>query len=713
MGSVNFSGAGTGIDWSVIIEADIQARTRQVITPLNKWKDSWETKLDTYDRLRTYLSALRTAVKDMDTPEELRAYAVQSSSETTVAAQLSGRPTPGAYSLQVNQLAQAELEIHAGVDSDQTVVNNSGGAFYFSYTYAGQTATVEVADGMTLSELAALINNDSGNPGVTASVLDDGTAGTASHHLVLRGTDTGASYAIAVNAAGTTLQGEWAVLTADAPSGSSSLTVDDASAFRQYQAILVADGDSAAEYHVIDSIAANTLALKDALGSDFTTAQSAYVTPRGIGSGLAAAADGGASQVTVEDASHFQVGKSVIIAGAGGCEELTISAVDTTAGTITFSTALTAGYSADAYVTQLEGGRRFTFQDTDFSEVQAAQNAQVRLNGYPPAGWIERADNVVADLIPGITLTLQGTTGGMPLTITVTTDAAGVKEKIQAFVDAYNTVKTFLNQQTSYNADSGQAGKLLGSYAASVVESLLTDIIISAPPGFQDGTDAYTLLGQVGLATVGLTDDETSLGTITVDEEALDEALAEDFEALMRLFSASFRGYSNSDYLTFGQASSLMTTPGTYDVEADFDGSGNLIAGRIKLSTESTFRSATVDGSYLVGTAGNPESSLSVRAVWDGSSTTQTATVRLTQGVAGRLTEVLDDVLDSTGGLLHTIDASYRDIVSQIDARIEQEQARLEQLRDRLTAKYARLEQLLVELQGQESWATSLAESLS
>jgi flagellar capping protein FliD len=711
MGTVNFTGAGTGINWNLIIENEIATRTSHHITPLQNWKDTWENKISAFDDLRTRLTALRTAVEDMDTPDELRSYAAQSSSDSTVSAAISGNADPGTHSIEVNQLASAELEVHDGVADDSTVVNNSGSSRYFAYSYDGESVTLAVDDGTTLEELAALINNDSNNPGVTASVLDDGSGGATSHHLVLQGKDTGASHTITVDPVGTTLAGDWGALTADALSGTSSLAVDDASAFHQYQAILVADDDTAAEYQIVDSIAAGTLTLRGTLTGDFTVAQNAYATPRGIGSGLTEAVSSGVTQITVSDGNHFVVGQTVIIADASGYEEAVISAVDS--DTVTVSAALTNGYAADGYVTQLEGGRRFTFEDTDFSEVQPARNAQVRFDGYPAGSWIERETNVLSDVIPGVTLTLHAaTTPGSPVTIAVNTDADGVKEKISAFVDAYNAVKTFLNDRTSYNPDTKKAGVFLGNYAAELVESILREAVSNPPPGFVDGTDPYTLLGQIGLGTVGRTDDESALGTIEIDQTKLDEALADDFEGVIRLLSADFAGYSDSDYITFYQASGTLATPGIYNVEADFTG-GVLTAARMKLSTESAFRSATVDAPYITGAAGNPEYGLWVRAAWDGSSTTQTATVRLTRGVAGRLASSLDDLLDNTDGLLHNIEESYKGITEQIDDRIQQEQDRLDLLKERLTLKYAKLEQLLVELQGQQSWAGDLASSMS
>jgi len=712
MGTVNFSGVGTGIDWTQLIDAEIQARTQQLVTPIQNRKDTYEQKISAFEQLRSSLSELLTALEAMDTPAELRSYSAASSNESVLEATASSNARAGTYLVRVNQVAAAENETHSGVDEDETVVNNTGSSLYFAYTYAGESVSVEVPDGTTLAQLASLINNDSTNPGVTASILDDGSDGNTSHHLVLRGNDTGADYAIAIDDANTTLAGDWSDLSADASAGASSISISDASVFQQYQAIVINDDDSSAEYHIISSVAGTTLNLKGTLASDFSTAQNAYATPRGIGSGLSASASSGDTQVSVDDASHFQVGKSVVIADGSGSEELSISAVDTTNNTITFSSSLSNGYGADAYVTQLEGGRKFTFESADFTQVQAARNAQVRVDGYPSGSWIERSSNVVNDVIPGVTLNLLDDSAGSDVTVSVNPDTEAVKSKIQDFVDAYNTVKRFLNENTAYDAQTDQAGTLLGDYVATLIEQAIGDIVVSAAPGFEDGTDPYTNLGQVGIETVGRSDDQTALGTLTIDETTLDAALSDDFEGVIRLLSEDFAGYSDSDYLTFYAASSLLTQPGKYDVQADFDASGNLTAGRMKLTSESSYRSADLDAPYIVGTSGNPESQLWVRATWDGSSSTQSAVIRLTQGIAGRLADTIEDFLDNADGIIHNVEQGYQDMIDSIDTRIEQQQQRLEDLRQQLTQKYARLEQLLTQLQSRQDWISKMAQGL-
>ena len=92
-------------------------------------------------------------------------------------------------------LAQVEQAVHSGfADTSTTAVTDTAKAF--SYIYGGTRVSTDVAADTTLSGLVSLINNDTNNPGVTASILNDGLGLDTSYHLVLTGRDTGASYGI-------------------------------------------------------------------------------------------------------------------------------------------------------------------------------------------------------------------------------------------------------------------------------------------------------------------------------------------------------------------------------------------------------------------------------------------------------------------------------------------------------------------------------------
>lgn len=92
-------------------------------------------------------------------------------------------------------LAQATKLVHAGWADDSTTAVTTNNAT-FSYTYAGQSVTLAVSGGSTLTQLKDAINSSASNPGVVASIVNDGQGLPTSYKLVLTGKDTGAQYQI-------------------------------------------------------------------------------------------------------------------------------------------------------------------------------------------------------------------------------------------------------------------------------------------------------------------------------------------------------------------------------------------------------------------------------------------------------------------------------------------------------------------------------------
>ena len=102
---------------------------------------------------------------------------------------------PVLQAAQDDGLAQVEQRTHAGFQDLISPVTD-GAAGTFSYYYEGIQTTIAVPKGTTLGDLAALINNDENNRGVTATVVNDGQSTSTSYHLVLTGADTGAEHSI-------------------------------------------------------------------------------------------------------------------------------------------------------------------------------------------------------------------------------------------------------------------------------------------------------------------------------------------------------------------------------------------------------------------------------------------------------------------------------------------------------------------------------------
>ncbi len=92
-------------------------------------------------------------------------------------------------------VAQAAKVVHAGfADYDVTPVTANNATF--SYTYGGKVVDVVVQGGTTLSQLVVAINEDKKNPGVKASMVNDGLGLPNSWKLVLTGSKTGQEYQI-------------------------------------------------------------------------------------------------------------------------------------------------------------------------------------------------------------------------------------------------------------------------------------------------------------------------------------------------------------------------------------------------------------------------------------------------------------------------------------------------------------------------------------
>jgi flagellar hook-associated protein 2 len=354
--------------------------------------------------------------------------------------------------------------------------------------------------------------------------------------------------------------------------------------------------------------------------------------------------------------------------------------------------------------TTLDGtGGTVDFTSATFTETQTAQNAQVRLDGYPPSGWIERSDNTISDLISGVTLSLLSTSAS-PVQVVVSEDTEAIREQITELVDIYNDVMTYIREQTDYDTVTEEAGVLFGNYGMQIIKSDLAAIATGNAPGFQDPEDPYVNLAQIGLSTDA---DETSetFGQLLIDGTMLLTALSADPEAVAGLFAAYFVGVSDdaTGNITYYSALPGITAPGTYEVEATVSG-GVLVSGTIN------GHAATVDGDTLTGAEGYPEYGLALRVnLVDG---IHSGTVRLKLGVNGQFTEKLDDFLSASSGPVSILINNYQEIVDNIDEKIEFEQRRVDAYRQRLVEKFANLEAVLAALNDQAEYLVGQLENL-
>ncbi len=320
-------------------------------------------------------------------------------------------------------------------------------------------------------------------------------------------------------------------------------------------------------------------------------------------------------------------------------------------------------------------------------------------------GWLSRNGNSISDALTDITLNLKDVTEvGDPIKITVTRDTASVQNKIQSMVTAYNELINFLAQKTEYNDETKEMGILSTDIATSFIKTQMRDPFVGVAVGFTD-EDTFFQAGDIGISFDG---DRM----MEFDTSEFDEAIAEDFMAVLELLGAAKSGDTvEGAAIEFYSASDKYTTAGEYDIEVTIifvPDVGNVIeSAKIKLSTESTYRDATWSGNLITGDSTfddngkplYPENALQLSV--DLSSTGPfTGSIRVKQGMVGALEDFLDEIL-KTNGRIDIAEDILDDKIKQMENTIEREESRLEDVEARLIAKFARLEKTLSLLQQQ------------
>jgi flagellar hook-associated protein 2 len=330
------------------------------------------------------------------------------------------------------------------------------------------------------------------------------------------------------------------------------------------------------------------------------------------------------------------------------------------------------------------------YGSADFENSQQAASAQLRVDGFPSTGWIERDTNTISDVIPGLTLSLRTTTGESAVTVTVGRDDEAIKEQVRTFVSQVNEVLALIREQTKVDATTKTGSVLTGNYGVQIIQQKLKLILAGKGLGLDYDRDPFINLSSVGITT-DANEGSPTRGELLLDESALQAALDRDADALAALFSASFSVLTDS--ADFAPASQPyvpgVTRPGSYAVAYEIDASGSIASATIGGVA------ATIDtaAGQITGSDGAVRGlSLIIRNTAPGS---YTGMVYLQQGKTGELMDQIRAITDSRTGTLHILENNYQSIMDNIDDKIAYEEARIARLERDLRQRFARLEALL------------------
>jgi flagellar hook-associated protein 2 len=182
-----------------------------------------------------------------------------------------------------------------------------------------------------------------------------------------------------------------------------------------------------------------------------------------------------------------------------------------------------------------------------------AQDASVSIGSAAGGGapiTIASASNTLTEIIPGVTLNLFGADPSTTVRISVENDTEAIRVAIEGFVESYNAVIDFLNEQLRYDTATEQGGILLGDSLLITVQNDLRRIATSVVPGLPSDLNR---LSAIGITSIPET------GKLTLNSSELSDALMSDPQGVANLFSTS--SSSTNPDITFLNSTQKTATP--------------------------------------------------------------------------------------------------------------------------------------------------------
>lgn len=201
-GSISTLGAGSNIDLQGVIDK-LKAADQIPITNIKAQQLQYKDQLAVFESVNTKLLAVKSKALDLSLSTTFSARLITSSQPSVLTATAGSGASAGISTVTVGRLAKQNSWQSSGVATAATVVGSTTGSF--AYTVKGTQSSVAVSATTTLQQLSDAINNDANNPGVTATVMDDGTGTATAFHLVLVSKETGDANAVTIGTNNTTL----------------------------------------------------------------------------------------------------------------------------------------------------------------------------------------------------------------------------------------------------------------------------------------------------------------------------------------------------------------------------------------------------------------------------------------------------------------------------------------------------------------------------
>ncbi|MCX7924348.1 MAG: flagellar filament capping protein FliD, partial [Fimbriimonadales bacterium] len=479
LSGINFAGLATGIDTESIIQKLTELQTRPMQRLMVR-KSQLQSRMTAFDQFRGLVNNLATAAGALSVNSAFNSVRGTSSDTNVATITSSTEALPGTYELRVSKLAQAH-KIVSGAHTSATAELGVSGQFMVN----GKIITLQATD--TLNSVAQKIN--AAGAGVTASVL-------------------------------TTDNGAYLTLTANETGRNSKIQLTDVDGWQVLSPAL-----KLVSYDEFIRNQRNNAALSDRFrDSGQTLAQVFNMTNPTTGT---IQINGQSIAVDFATDTLASLVNKINNAGAGVTASIE---TETEGGTTYYRLKIDGGSSLPTFVDDKNILKKLGILQNGYqNELVQAQDAEFTIDGFQ----FRRSRNQINDAIQGVTITLLSADASNPKVarLTLTRDVEAARGAVSNFVNAFNSLVDFLKQNASVNKETLQAGVLFGDTTVSSVMDGLINRTINALPNVQDG---LRVLAQVG---VQLGQD----GKLSFDESKFNQAITQDLQGVMRLFTASGR----------------------------------------------------------------------------------------------------------------------------------------------------------------------------
>jgi len=189
-GSISTLGIGSGLELQSILD---QLKSADSIPIKQKQAKQllYKDRISEFDVLQSKLLSTKSDALNLSLQSTYLGSASSVSDSSIFTSSSVDGAALGSYHVKVNNLAKKSAwKADTGLSSGTDYVNSTGSDLSFSYEVDGKSTTLNVPTGTTLTAFASMINDDADNPGVKASVVQDGT-GSSAYKLLIQADSTG------------------------------------------------------------------------------------------------------------------------------------------------------------------------------------------------------------------------------------------------------------------------------------------------------------------------------------------------------------------------------------------------------------------------------------------------------------------------------------------------------------------------------------------